>query len=126
MTRTLEILDKLISFDTVSDRSNLELIAYVEDFLKARGYAVTRLSDPTEPKAGLFASIGPEGAGVMLSAHTDVVPVEGQDWTRDPFKLTIEGDELHGRGATDCLGHVALLTELMVALAIARPPLSRV
>jgi acetylornithine deacetylase len=107
MTRTLEILDRLISFDTVSARSNLALIAYVEDFLETRGFAVTRVADPAEPKAGLYASIGPAGAGVMLSAHTDVVPVEGQDWTRDPFRLTSEGDRLFGRGTTDMKGFLA-------------------
>ncbi|GGF64240.1 acetylornithine deacetylase [Mameliella alba] len=107
MTQTLEILDRLISFDTVSTRSNLDLIAYVEDFLKSRGFAVTRVADTSEPKAGLYASIGPEGAGVMLSAHTDVVPVEGQEWTRDPFRLTSEGDRLFGRGTTDMKGFLA-------------------
>ena len=113
MTQTLEILDRLISFDTVSTRSNLELIAYVEDFLKTRGFAVTRVADPTEPKAGLYASIGPEGAGLMLSAHTDVVPVAGQEWTKDPFKLTTEGNRLYGRGTTDMKGFLAaMLAEL--------------
>ncbi|WP_323770701.1 acetylornithine deacetylase [Antarctobacter sp.] len=109
MTTSLEILDTLIGFDTVSARSNLPLIAYVEDFLKSRGFAVTRVPDPVEDKAGLFASIGPTGAGVLLSAHTDVVPVEGQNWTRDPFRLTVEGDRLYGRGTTDMKGFLATM-----------------
>lgn len=109
MTQTLEILDRLISFDTVSARSNLNIIAYVEDFLTARGFSVTKVPDETGEKAGLYASIGPEGAGVMLSAHTDVVPVAGQNWTRDPFKLTREDDRLYGRGTTDMKGYLAAM-----------------
>lgn len=109
MTTSLEILDRLVGFDTVSARSNLPLIAYVEDFLKSRGFAVTRVPDPEQDKAGLFASIGPTGAGILLSAHTDVVPVEGQTWTRDPFRLTIEGDRLYGRGTTDMKGFLAAM-----------------
>lgn len=109
MTQTLEILERLIAFDTVSARSNLALIAYVEDFLKTRGFAVTRVPSPCGQKAGLFASIGPAGAGVMLSAHTDVVPVDGQEWTRAPFRLTREGDRLYGRGTTDMKGYLAAM-----------------
>jgi len=109
MTQTLEILDRLISFDTVSARSNLNIIAYVEDFLTKRGFTVTKVPDETGEKAGLYASIGPEGAGVMLSAHTDVVPVAGQNWTRDPFKLTREGDRFYGRGTTDMKGYLAAM-----------------
>lgn len=118
MSLTLELLDRLIAHDTVSHRSNLALIDEVEAFLRDRGFATTRVADPEEPKAGLFASIGPEGAGVLLSAHTDVVPVEGQDWTRDPFRLTAEGDRLYGRGTTDMKGFLAAM--LSVADAAAR------
>ena len=107
MSQTVEILDRLIGFDTVSAKSNLPLIDYVEAFLKSRGFRITRLPDPTGEKAGLFATIGPEGAGVMLSAHTDVVPVEGQNWSRDPFALTRAGSRLYGRGATDMKGFLA-------------------
>ena len=109
MTGTLDILDRLIAFDTVSDRSNLDLIAYVEDFLRQRSFAVTRLPDATGRKAGLFATLGPEGAGIALSAHSDVVPVEGQPWTRAPFALTREGDRLYGRGTTDMKGFLACM-----------------
>lgn len=109
MSDTLDILDRLIGFDTVSARSNLALIAHVEDFLTTRGFAVTRVPDPDQDKAGLFASIGPDGAGVLLSAHTDVVPIEGQNWTRDPFRLTDEGERLYGRGTTDMKGFLAAM-----------------
>ena len=109
MSETVDILDRLIAFDTVSARSNLAMIDFTEEFLKARGFRVTRLPDPKEPKAGLYAEIGPEGAGVLLSAHSDVVPVEGQTWTRDPFRLMRDGDRLFGRGTTDMKGFVAAM-----------------
>ncbi len=121
MTRTLDILDRLIGFDTISARPNLDLIAYVEDFLRMRGFRVTRLDDPEEEKAGLYAEIGPEGPGILLSAHSDVVPVAGQDWSTDPFRLTRQGDRLHGRGTTDMKGFVASM--LAAADAASRAPL---
>lgn len=112
MPSTLDILEKLIAYDTVSKNSNLELAAYVEDFLKARGFAVHRITDPGGEKAGLYAEKGPEGDGVLLSAHTDVVPVEGQNWTKDPFRLTREGERVFGRGTTDMKGYVASVMAL--------------
>ncbi|MBN9890127.1 acetylornithine deacetylase [Salipiger abyssi] len=118
---TLSLLDRLISFDTTSARSNLPLIGFVEDYLKARGFRVTRLPDATGEKAGLFAVLGPEGHGVMLSAHTDVVPVAGQVWHRDPFRLTREGDRLYGRGTTDMKGYLASM--LALADRAAKAPL---
>ena len=107
MTATLEILERLIAFDTVSAKSNLALIEYVEDLLAGWGYTVTRLPDPDGQKAGLLAQIGPAGAGILLSAHTDVVPVEGQTWASDPFTLTRRGDRLYGRGSVDMKGFLA-------------------
>ena len=104
---SLGILDRLISFETISSCSNLTLIDYVEDFLIARGFRTTRLADPVMLKAGLFAEIGPAGPGLLLSAHSDVVPVVGQDWTRPPFELSVEGDTLFGRGTTDMKGFLA-------------------
>lgn len=107
-TRTLEILDRLIAFPTVSRDSNLELIDWVEDLLRHAGFGLTRIWAPDRRKAGLFARIGPsEGGGVCLSAHTDVVPVDGQSWTRPPFRLTREGERLFGRGTTDMKGFLA-------------------
>lgn len=108
MTLSLDILDRLIAFDTVSNRSNLDLIFYVEDFLRARQFRVHRIPDLTEEKAGLYAEIGPQtGGGLLLSAHSDVVPVEGQVWSRAPFQLTRDGDRLFGRGTTDMKGFLA-------------------
>ena len=79
-------------------------------------------------RKNLIARISPSGKvreRIMLTPHMDVVPANPETWKRDPFKLTVEGDELHGRGATDCLGHVALITELMLELAIKKPALQR-
>ncbi len=108
MSLSLTLLARLIAFDTVSDRSNLDLIAFLTDFLATRGFRTHRLEDAAGDKAGLYAEIGPPGAGgVLLSAHSDVVPVAGQDWTRPPFRLTQEGAWLYGRGTTDMKGFLA-------------------
>ena len=103
-----EMLEALVSFNTVSDRSNLDLIAFVEDYLAGHGIASTRVPDETGEKAGLHARIGPavEG-GVVLSAHTDVVPVAGQAWSQDPFKAWISNGRLYGRGSADMKGFAA-------------------
>ena len=107
MSRTIEILRELVAFDTVSVKSNLAIIDWIETHLTALGFRVTRITDSDEPKAGLYAEIGPEGDGVVLSAHTDVVPVEGQNWTRPPFELTEEDGRVYGRGTTDMKGFLA-------------------
>lgn len=107
-TRTLEILERLIAFPTVSQDSNLDLIDWVEGLLRAAGFEVTRIWSPDRRKAGLFARIGPGvDGGVCLSAHTDVVPTEGQAWTRPEFELTQDGDRVFGRGTTDMKGFLA-------------------
>ena len=108
ITRTLEILDRLIAFPTVSRDSNLDLIDWVQDLLQTAGFTVTRIWSPDRTKAGLFARIGPGvDGGICLSAHTDVVPVDGQVWTRPAFQLTDDGDRLFGRGTTDMKGFLA-------------------
>lgn len=112
MASSLEILEKLVGFDTVSKNSNLGLASYVETFLEACGFAVHRITDPGGEKTGLYAEKGLGGDGILLSAHTDVVPVEGQSWTRDPFRLTREGNRVYGRGTTDMKGYVASILAL--------------
>ena len=108
MNRTIEILDRLIAFPTVSRDSNIDLIDWVQDLLQRANFDVMRIWSPDRTKAGLFARIGPKvDGGVCLSAHTDVVPVDGQVWTRPEFQLTDEGDRLFGRGATDMKGFLA-------------------
>lgn len=98
-----DMLAKLVAFDTTSRNSNLELIGFVQDYLSAYGVASTLVHDETGQKANLWATIGPDVAGgVVLSGHTDVVPVDGQPWETDPFVLTDRGDgRLYGRGTCD-------------------------
>lgn len=113
--QTLDILERLIAFPTVSGESNLPLIDYAENLLMQAGFETTRLPDPDLPKAGLVARTGPCGpGGVLLSAHSDVVPAQGQSWTRPPFKLTRAGDRLYGRGTTDMKGFLATMLSLAV------------
>ena len=116
MNRT-RILATLIGFDTTSAKPNLGLMTWVRDLLIAAGARVQLIPDAGGTKANLFASIGPEGAGVMLSGHTDVVPVEGQHWTVDPFALTIADGRLYGRGTTDMKGFVACAIAAMITAA---------
>ncbi len=121
LTRTLEILDRLIAFPTVSRDSNLDLIDWVQDLLQRANFDVTRIWSPDRTKAGLFARIGPKvDGGVCLSAHTDVVPVDGQTWTRPAFKLTGKGDRVFGRGTTDMKGFLASALALAERVATAR------
>jgi acetylornithine deacetylase len=103
-----QILDRLISFPTVSRDSNLALIEYVRDFLASRGVASRLYLDSAGRKANLYASIGPtEQAGILLSGHTDVVPVDGQKWSSAPFQLQQRGELLYARGAADMKGFLA-------------------
>lgn len=107
MTRTLEILERLVAFPSVSAASNLALIDYVSDLLANADFTLNRIPSACGEKAGLFAQIGSGDNGICLSAHTDVVPVEGQDWSVPPFALTKQGDRLLGRGTTDMKGFLA-------------------
>ncbi len=98
----------LVGFDTTSAKSNLALIAFVEDYLKDHGMAATRVPSPDGAKADLFATIGPKGhGGIGLSGHSDCVPVEGQGWTSDPFTLRMRDGKLYGRGSCDMKGFIA-------------------
>ncbi|PHO03486.1 acetylornithine deacetylase [Rhodobacteraceae bacterium 4F10] len=117
MTLTLETLEKLIGFNSVSARSNLDIIAFIEDFLQTRGFRLTRIPDASGQKAGLFAEIGPSEGGALLSGHTDVVPTEGQNWTKDPFRLSREEDRVYGRGTTDMKGYLAAMLTVADAAA---------
>jgi acetylornithine deacetylase len=105
----LELLARLVAFDTESQRSNLALVAFVEDYLAGWGVPFIRLPNADGDKAAILATIGPVGRpGVVLSGHTDVVPVAGQNWTSDPFTLRIENGKAYGRGAVDMKGFLAL------------------
>ncbi|OYW56014.1 MAG: acetylornithine deacetylase [Hyphomicrobium sp. 32-62-53] len=103
-----DILDRLVGFDTTSHKTNIPLILYVEDYLRGQGVASYLVPTEDGQKASLFATIGPEDvAGVALSGHTDVVPVEGQAWDSDPFALTLRDGRYYGRGTTDMKGFLA-------------------
>ncbi len=109
-----QILAKLISFDTTSRNSNIPLIAWVEDYLDQFKVPHFRVDYETGSKTNLFATIGPDVAGgIVLSGHTDVVPVDGQDWTSDPFTMVERDKHLFGRGTADMKAFIA------VALALA-------
>ncbi|MGA8759437.1 MAG: acetylornithine deacetylase [Stellaceae bacterium] len=113
------ILEKLVGFDTVSANSNLALIEWVVGYLEGYGVKSTLTRDADGAKANLFATIGPgDRGGVILSGHTDVVPVAGQAWDSDPFRLTERDGQLFGRGTADMKGFIAL------ALALAPQALS--
>lgn len=104
-----EMLEKLVAFPTVSSESNLDLIDFVEDYLGSHGITARRVPDSTGQKANLYALIGPEvEGGVVLSGHTDVVPVAGQNWQSDPFTLVERDGKLFGRGTCDMKGFDAL------------------
>ena len=114
------LMDKLVSFPTVSAVSNLDLIDWVEDYLGGHGVKATRVYNDDRSKASLYANVGPEvEGGVILSGHTDVVPVEGQAWDTDPFTVTQVGDKLFGRGTCDMKGFDALALSA-VPLALER------
>jgi acetylornithine deacetylase len=103
-----ELLSRLVHFDTTSHKSNLALIAFVEDYLAQHGVESHLVPSADAAKASLYASIGPTGMpGVALSGHTDVVPVEGQTWSSDPFVLTERDHRFYGRGAADMKGFLA-------------------
>lgn len=105
----LSLLDSLISFDTTSRNSNLQLITWVEDYLAQYGISATRVNNADGSKANLYATIGPNIAGgIILSGHSDVVPVDGQEWSSDPFVVTERAGLLHGRGTCDMKGFIAL------------------
>ena len=121
---TLHILERLVAFDTTSRHSNLALIEWVEAFLAERGIASTRAPSPDGAKANLFAVIGPsvEG-GVVLSGHTDVVPVDGQAWSSDPWRVVERDARLYGRGVADMKSFLALMLSHVDAMRDA--PLTR-
>jgi acetylornithine deacetylase len=119
-----DILAKLVSFDTTSRGSNLELIGWVEGYLDGLGITHRRVPNADGSKSNLMATIGPAApGGVVLSGHTDVVPVDGQPWSTDPWVLTETDGRLYGRGTCDMKGFLALA--LAAAPELTRAALSR-
>src|ERR1700760_4203354 len=120
------ILETLVGFDTPSRNSNLALIEWVEAYLDGHGVPHRRVPNADGSKSNLLATIGPaiEG-GAVLSGHTDVVPVDGQPWTSDPFSLVERDGRLYGRGTCDMKGFLALALAAVPRLrgrAAKRPP----
>ena len=110
---SLEMIRKLIAFPTVSRESNLELIHYARDTLQELGAEARLTFDDDHRKANLFATLGPRGVpGIVLSGHTDVVPVDGQAWRTDPFELVEKDGRLYGRGTADMKSFVAIALAL--------------
>ncbi len=113
----LDMLARLVSFDTESDKSNLTLIESVRDYLDGWGVPYLHLPNAAGDKAAILATVGPMvDGGVVLSGHTDVVPVAGQAWTGDPFTLRVADGRAYGRGAVDMKGFDALALALVPAM----------
>jgi acetylornithine deacetylase len=123
-SETLNLLARLVAFDSTTRNSNLPILAFVRDFLD--GLGVSSITVEYEPgKANLYATIGPATpGGVVLSGHTDVVPVDGQSWSTDPFALTVRDGRAYGRGACDMKGFLASCLAAVphfLAAPLARP-----
>ncbi len=124
MSAALETIKQLIAFDTTSREPNLSLIGFVQEHLEEAGARCRLTYDAAKNKANLFASFGPdEDGGIVLSGHTDVVPVDGQDWSSDPFKAQVRDGMLYGRGSADMKGFIG--TALSLAGTIATTKLAR-
>lgn len=117
MSAVIDTLARLVAEPTVSSRPMLGLAAIVAERCESAGFRVERFPAPGEGKVNLVCSAGPSGTdGLVLSGHLDVVPVEGQPWTSDPFRLTARGDRLVGRGTADMKGFVAAVIEALPTL----------
>ena len=119
------MLARLAAFPTVSRDSNEALIGFAATHLNGLGFRVRVLPGRQPGKSNLLASLGPDtGAGIILSGHSDVVPVDGQSWSADPFTLTARGTKLQARGAVDMKGFIASMlcaAERLDGAALARP-----
>jgi len=118
----LAMIERLVGFDTVSARSNLALIEFVRDYLAGHGVASRLVFHPSGEKANLLATLGPRRpGGVVLSGHTDVVPVDGQPWDTDPFAVVARDGRLYGRGTADMKSFIAVALALVPEI-LARAP----
>lgn len=117
---TLDLLRQIIEFDTVSRHSNLAMIEWIREYLGRYGIESTLIFDATGKKANLYATIGsPDRPGLLLSGHTDVVPVDGQNWSTDPFELVEKDGRLFGRGTSDMKSFLAVVLAQVPAFASA-------
>lgn len=118
---SVDILKQLVSFDTVSSNTNLPMLDWIEGYLQQHGVSATRVPDENGTKASLYAVIGPgDISGYVLSGHTDVVPVAGQDWSSDPFTLETRGNKVFARGTCDMKGFLACVLSAVPAMIAAR------
>ena len=107
--KSIELIEKLISFDTTSRESNLKIISFIQEYLNDLGVDSQLVHNEEGTKANLYATVGDANAsGVMLSGHTDVVPIDGQEWDTNPFEVTRKGNRLYGRGTSDMKSFVAI------------------
>lgn len=117
----LSLLARLVSFDTESDKSNIAIIDFIAAYLASWGVPFVRIPNAGDDKEAIFATLGPQDrGGIVLSGHTDVVPVAGQSWTTDPFALRVEGGRAYGRGAVDMKGFLALCLAAVPDMLAAR------
>jgi acetylornithine deacetylase len=117
---TFALIERLIGFDTTSRDSNLGLIEWTRDYLKGYGIASRLTYDASGKKANLFATVQKGSKpGIVLSGHSDVVPVDGQNWASDPFKATLRGDRIYGRGACDMKSYLAVILAMAPRFAAA-------
>jgi acetylornithine deacetylase len=123
---SLQLLETLVGFPTVSCDSNLKLIGFIEDYLSEHGVPSTLFVNADKTKANLFARIGPapdessQKHGIILSGHTDVVPVKGQNWSQDPFTLHRQGGRVFGRGTCDMKAFIAIALAKAPAMVAAK------
>ena len=121
----IDILKSLVGFDTTSFKSNLDLIAFIKNYLNIYKIKSTLVYDSSGKKANLYATIGSSSeGGIMLSGHTDIVPITNQAWTDDPFHLTQKDNKLHGRGTADMKGFLALILSRvpkMISAKLSKP-----
>ena len=117
MSSSRALLAELVGFDTTSRESNLQLIEFVRDYLHGLGVPCQLIYNEQRSKANLFATVGPDDRpGIVLSGHTDVVPVDGQPWSVPPFTLTEHDGRLYGRGTADMKGYIACVLAAVPAL----------
>ena len=120
----LELIKKLIEFPTVSRDPNLELINFIAHYLESHGIECRIISSDCGNKANLLATIGPNiNGGIVLSGHTDVVPIDGQDWHSDPFRLQERGGRLYGRGTSDMKSFCAIALSLVPEMQALKKPI---
>lgn len=115
---SIALLHQLVAFDSVSRNSNLPIIDFIESYLTKHGAACVRVPSPDGTKSNLLARIGPEVAGgIVFSGHTDVVPIDGQEWDSDPFSVTERDGKLFGRGTADMKSFIAICMAFAPQLA---------